>query len=160
LYRYTEYHIADDNTYVSASSSRREEEEEEAAAVRAMAARANKVGRLREMCAGQLGEDFTAVHGFLRSVRRREAEHAAVSVASRRSLPGGNGTSLVEIAAAAADIDGRGGGGALFDGSGSGSGSGGGGGGGGGGGSGMMSASMSVDGLLSEVGYTLNTAAR
>ena len=71
LDRSSKYHVADDGAlYASSTSSRKKHdknEEEEAAAVRAMAARANKVARLRAMCAGELGEDFSAVHGFLRS---------------------------------------------------------------------------------------------
>lgn len=112
------------------------------------AARANKVARLRAACVRQLGEkDFSAVHGFLRSVRRREAERAGVSAAgavssrSRRSSPQSNGTSLVAIAAAAADI----GGDDDDDGVG---------GGGGGGGSRMRASAASVDGLLSETEVT------
>jgi uncharacterized protein HemY len=46
--------------------------EDEEAATRLVAARANKVLRLRAQCATQLGDDFSAVHSFLRSVRRQE----------------------------------------------------------------------------------------
>ena len=81
----------------------------------ALAARANKVARLRAMCSAQLGDDFAKIHGFLRSVRQREAERAgtlhvgAADAATATSTVLGSGsdlTSLVAIAAAAADIGG------------------------------------------------------